>query len=212
MKKILLLTVLVVITTAITASAQINKGSVYLGGNVGYGRSNIRNNGYEDYKQINVGVSPSVAFAYKDNFAWGLSLLYARTDLQTSYIQKSNNFGVTAFLRQYQPLGKGFYAFAQEGLTLLYGFGNQSSPTSSEVKSYGANAGISPGLAYDINKKFQLEIQLNNVAYVSYNRSKTKYSYTTDQSTTSDFNIGSNLSQISDIGSVSIGARFVFGR
>lgn len=211
MKKVLLLSV-VAMCTAVSLSAQISKGSTYLGGSLSYSQtdSDIEN---QSYGQTNLSVNPAVGFAYKENRMWGVSLNYYYTKSKGSG-NKMSSYGVGGFLRQYKPLGKGFYLFAHEGLSGYYSRSEYYSATTPELKGFGVSAGVSPGFAFDLSKKFQLELILNSLLYASYGYSSGD-SYAASapvKTSSSSFNIGTNLSQLSNIGNLGIGARYVFGR
>lgn len=215
MKKVLLLTAAIA-CTAITVSAQISKGSSYLGGGINYTNNNSKitkgvNQGESKSNSLNI--YPAIGFAYKENHVWGVFLSYGHNENSSAQL-KGNSYGLGAFLRQYKPIGKGFYIFAHEALGGTYSSSNQGGGVVMNTKSIGVNLGISPGFAYDVSKKFQLEIALNNLVYAGYSNSTTKPRDAASdyKATTSSFNIGSSLSSIANIGSLTIGARYVFGR
>lgn len=211
MKKVLLLTA-VAVGTAFSVSAQISKGSTYLGGTLSYSKtdSDIEN---LNYGQTILSVNPAVSFAYKENRMWGLSLNYYYSKSKKSG-NKLSTYGVGGFLRQYKPLGKGFYLFAQEALSGYYSRSEYYSATTPEIKGFGVSAGVSPGFAFDLSKRFQLELILNSLLYASYGYSSgDSYAASTPVKTSSSsFSVGTNLSQLSTIGNLGIGARYVFGR
>jgi hypothetical protein len=59
---------------------------------------------------------------YNNNRAVGFSLSYNHLDYSLND-QKTNGYGAGVFLRQYKPLGKSFYLFAQEALNFNYNKG-----------------------------------------------------------------------------------------
>lgn len=215
MKKVLLLTAAIA-CTVITVSAQISKGSSYLGGGINYTTNNNKTTNsisQSESKSNSLNIYPSIGFAYKENHVWGLFLSYGHNESSPTQL-KGNSYGLGAFLRQYKPIGKGFYIFAQEALGGTYSSSDQWSGMLTNTKAISVNLGISPGFACDVSKKFQLEVSLNNLAYAGYSHSTTKPKDVASdyKATTSSFNIGSSLSSIANVGALTIGARYLFGR
>lgn len=221
MKKLLLITASIVLIS-LSASAQISKGSSYLGGNLGFGTSknsiNANYAGGMETKSTNFYISPSIGFAYKENRVWGLSLSFThiKDDVWNNEPDKQDAYGIGGFLRQYKPLGKSVYIFAQEALNFSYNKSNRyTSQEPGSYKGYGITASFAPGFAYDVNKRFQLEIVLNNLLYVDYNHSKATQQLSNGREQVkkeSSFGLGSDLNSLAEVGTISIGARFVFGR
>ncbi|RXK83790.1 hypothetical protein [Filimonas effusa] len=211
MKKFLLFTASAVFIT-LSASAQISKGSSYLGGGLGFSTDKKTvdrpvSPDDSEQKRTSVAVSPSIGFAYKENRVWGLFLNFAHSSADG---YKQNTYGIGGFLRQYKPFGNGFYVFTQESLLLGY------TKAGEFAKTYSGAVSFAPGLAYDVSKKFQLELSLNNLVYANYGHSKTTRPAvgSTPESVTkqTNFNIGSSLSNLAEVGNITIGARFVLGR
>jgi len=216
MKKLLLLTALSV-SAAISASAQISKGSAYLGGNVGYSTNTTKPNTGTETKITALGLSPSVGFAYKENRVWGLFAGYYYNQTKADYKHDNQTYTLGAFLRQYKPLGKGFYLFAEEAASGNYTKGKTEYPNPIDSKGFNINLGVSPGFAYDVSKKFQLELTLSNLLYANYGHTKVENTYPASPVSNSvtksnNFTIGSNLSNLANVNYLTIGARFVFGR
>lgn len=216
MKKLLLLTVLSV-SAAISASAQISKGSTFLGGNVGFNTNTTKPNTGAETKQTLLNLAPSVGFAYKENRVWGVMAAYYYNKTKSNFNQDNQTYALGVFLRQYKPLGKGFYLFADETASGSYTKGKAEYPNPISSKGFNINLGVSPGFAYDVSKKFQLELMLNNLLYANYGHSKTENTYPVSPASTSvsknnNLTIGSNLSNLANVNYLTVGARFVFGR
>ncbi|RXK83789.1 outer membrane beta-barrel protein [Filimonas effusa] len=220
MKKIFLF-IIAIALLSVAASAQITKGSSYLGGDIGLSHSKSESDQIEyDTKATTIGASASIGFAYKENRVWGLSLNYTYLNSEdASQDRKLNGYGAGVFLRQYKPLGKGFYLFANEGLNLLYSVEDwhysAAGGTWFGLKTYSASVGLSPGVAYDVNRKFQLELSLNNMIYADYSHQKSPDPgsvFFDGKSTRNTFSLGSDLNNLAKLGSVRIGARWVLGR
>lgn len=222
MKKALLFSLAAVCAT-FSASAQINKGSTYVGGNLGFYSSKTN---YEqpitDGKTSVVNLLPSVGFAYKDNRVWGVYLNYSHNEsnVGTNDVNATSNlYGIGTFLRQYKPIGKGFFVFAQENLAFSYTDDKaiQSASYVTETKSYQVSLGLTPGVAYDVSKKFQLELTLNNIFSAGYSHARQTEALTGSSPYATvyhqnNFNLSGNLGQLAQVGDIAIGARFVLGR
>ena len=88
------ITLLLVLSTAASLSAQIQKGTVLLGGTFGF--NNVRT---EDYKTLVVNISPTVGYCFSPRFALGGSL-------DINLLEKSDGasrsiFGIAPFVRGY---------------------------------------------------------------------------------------------------------------
>ena len=208
MKQIKLLTIAVLLIAS-TSHAQINKGVNALGGNLSFGTSSIKN-GNNSFTNTSLLISPSFMTAYKNNRAVGFNLSYQYS--KSNYAnQKTNGYGTGVFLRQYKPLGKGFYVFAQEALNFQYSKISPDTTNFINSKTISIAFTANPGIAYDLSKKVQLELLLFN------NFLSAEYSYLSSTSIASstiksnNFHIGANLDG-SQLTSLNIGAKIFFGR
>lgn len=157
-----------------SANSQISKGTVLLGGNIGYNQSNYTDAPTE-YKNHGYYISPSIGFVVKDNRVFGFSISYSHSINQTTADSKSfsNNYGAGVFHRRYLPLGKNFYLFGQGHLYADFGKQEyQSSTTNSKKTITTVGAGLFPGVAYAINKRFHLELSMNNLISLGYSSIK----------------------------------------
>ena len=115
MKTNLFFSCIFVLLTSVLHS-QINKGSVLLGGNVGFSTNKAKDTSLENNS---VSITPVAGIAVKQNLVVGFSLSYAhnKDNLNTvNYETKSESYGAGIFIRKYVPLGKGFYLFGETGL------------------------------------------------------------------------------------------------
>jgi len=208
MKQIKLLAIAILLI-ATTSHAQINKGITALGGNLSFGTASVKtDNGFKQTSTF-LTISPSFITAYKDNRAVGFNLSYQYTK-NTSASSKFNGYGAGIFLRQYKPLGKSFYVFAQEALNFQYAKNSPDTINYINSKSINVMFTANLGIAYDLSKKIQLELLLfNNLISAEYSHLK---STTISGIVKSDnFNIGANLDG-SQLTSLNIGAKIFFGR
>jgi hypothetical protein len=167
----------------ITTRAQISKGAIWLGGNIGYNQNkDAPGDQSNSYKYTSFNISPAIGKVVKDNLVIGFNLLYGQNN--TEHIQvgiknevKVSNYGGGVLVRQYVPVVSRLYIFgdANAGFTLLktdYINTYNSSISKSTSKGWAANLGITPGLSYGITKKLHLETSLSNLFAISYTKSK----------------------------------------
>ncbi len=211
MKQIRLLTIAILLIAS-TSHAQINKGGTALGGNINFGTSTSKSDNNSKRTVTSFAISPSLMIIYNNNRAVGFNLNYDYT--KYNYFDKSaNGYGAGIFLRQYKPLGKGFYVFAQEALNFNYrkSLGIADSAIIYNSKSFDAILTVNPGLAFDLSKRVQLELLFfNNLLAIEY----THFNYSQPNLSsikTDNFSIGANLDG-SQLTSLNIGAKIFFGR
>ncbi len=158
----------------LSLNAQTEKGSVYVGGSLAFVSSNVSNSSGTPVAGIptvtTFAVTPSVGWAYKDNHFMGFGLGYSNVNNKDPLNKYSaNEFNVFYFLRQYKPLGKGFYLFGQEVVSVGFGTGKA---TGYNEKIFNSGLSVNPGMAYNVSKHMQLELQLVNLLMASYSSNK----------------------------------------
>src|SRR5690348_10084827 len=121
MKKIFILAVSVLFFHAASINAQITKGSVFLGGNFSGGSQKIKNtnSGATNYSNSSFTITPVFGKVIRENLVLGADAgysFYKNEMYNAASIQKQHGYSAGIFLRQYRPLGKGFYIFLQERL------------------------------------------------------------------------------------------------
>lgn len=211
MKQIRLLTIAIFLI-ATTSHAQINKGANALGGSISVNSASLENDNSSKQTSSNFSIAPSFMTVYKDNRAVGFELSYFHSSNDAA-TEKGNGYSAIIFLRQYKPLGKGFYVFAHEGLYFAYDkswdySADSSIKTNNKIYSTGLTA--NPGIAYDVCKKVQLELLLfNNLFSAGYTHATSSYASSTTKS--NGFNVNVNL-DASSLTSLNIGAKIFFGR
>jgi hypothetical protein len=172
---------LVLITVA--SSAQIKKGSIFLGGDLGFSGGStkpVENMPVTESKSTGFNISPLVGKAIKDNLIAGVGLYYSSNTLKQTApnaVNKSttNYYGGNVWLRKYYDLSKSFYLFLNTSLNV--NISDQKTdynpgPNLSKAKGFGINANIYPGVAYQMRKRFFLEASLNNLVSLNYGRTK----------------------------------------
>ena len=167
MKQKFLLSILFACTLVISTNAQINKGSVWLGGNLSYGQSKTDNDIDPDYKTHSFSIAPGIGKAVKDNLIVGMRInyQYSKSTTGTNYSDESQ-YGGSIFVRRYLPV-----------ISRLYVFG-EGSVGANHFRSSGSKGGgfviaLTPGVSVGINKKLHLETGFNSLFSTYYMKRKT---------------------------------------
>lgn len=217
MKKVITLSVTSVFCFVIAASAQINKGSLMLGGTFGGSFSNVKNPDTVATKVNTVSIQPALGFAVDTNTIVGFSLLYAsgKNDY-FSYQMESNSFGAGVFLRKYKPLGNSFYLFGEGGINYAHGNYNYSTYNNTggeyDSKSDAVTLYLTPGVAYSLTRSLQIEAGLQNLLSVTYASADEKaVSQGYRDYKISEFGFNSNLNPVALTG-IFVGVRFLFNQ
>lgn len=212
-KKILPVLISAVIITA-AADAQIKKGAILLGGQLGFSIQKTQTQNFPDTKNSGINISPAFGKAVKDNLVTGVDIFIGYNKYQNIYSsdrQTQNDYGLGFFVRKYKELGKGFYLFGQARAGGYYNSRDYTSTqvpgSSNTMKGYSVQLAVYPGLSYAISKKFQLETGFNNLAYLQFDHSKAIHAGNTSPSSISNgFSLGTSLSNFSGL---TIGFRFL---
>src|SRR5215208_6544861 len=112
--------------TASFVNAQINKGTILLGGGISAGigksSSSVPAYSYENkFREVNI--YPAIGLAVKQNIIVGIKGSYGYNKNEYSYPSlenKSRSYSAGVFLRRYLPLGKSFYLFGEAGASYYY--------------------------------------------------------------------------------------------
>lgn len=210
-----------VLCSAFISQAQIKKGAILLGGNVGFAtqtNSPTNQGGSFISKQTSVSVSPIFGKAVKENLVVGADITadYSKNTYSSGYnTQKSITTGAGVFIRKYKYLGNNFYLFGQGRLganyiSQEYTYLQASTLVKSEIKGYAISAGFYPGISYAINNRLQLETGFNNLVYINYSHTKATNQYNgPSEYKSNSFSLGSSLSSFS---SFTVGVRFLLNK
>jgi len=197
MKKILTLSFLCALCISALHS-QINKGSVLLGGNIGFSTNKTKDTAMENNS---LSVTPVAGIAVKQNLIVGISLGYghSKNNLNGSGSQTEyKSYGAGVFARKYVPLGKGFYFFGESGLNYQdYSDIYTNTSQKSEVKGQNISFNLYPGVSYAISKKFQLEFGLPQLVTLGYSKTREVVNDATTQET-SGVNFNASASSFSN--------------
>ena len=207
MKKVILLTGVFICCISIV-QAQINKGSILLGGGIGFNNNKVKDT---DKKDHSVSIAPSVGIAVKQNIIVGLNFSYyhSKNEIGTYTPVSNSSSGLAVFARKYMPLGKRFYAFGETAIYYLNSKYIYTNPTNkSEQKSWTTGINIYPGLSYAVTKRFHLEAGLPQLANLGYSKTKNITNGTTTEENTQ---LGFHLSA-SSFSALNFGFRFFLSK
>jgi len=171
---------LLILALAMVSFANAQKGTILVGGNIGYTSEKIdreitpaKNNIFE--------FSPKVGYQFHDNWTAGVefSLESSKTNLGEGE-GKANTFKAGAFVRYTMPLSETFSVFADLGA----GFQNQkiknyeNGSLVSDNKADGFYTGITPALFINMKKGFGLNFSIGGLEYetLSYDNDDADYS------------------------------------
>ena len=162
MKKMLL-----ILALSVFGFANAQKGTVLVGGNIGYTSTNREfQTGKDKISQFDF--SPRVGYQFNDNWTVGGEFLIgsSKSEVEGPGESKSNDFKAGAFLRYSVPLSETFAVFADLGA----GFQNQKNTVYSalgdnESKADGIYASITPALFINMKKGFGLNFSIGGLGY-----------------------------------------------
>lgn len=170
---------------AFNSYAQVDfpKGSLLLGGSIGYNNAKSGNASLYESKGYSFSVLPAIGLAIKENLFAGVSVGYIHSN--TKILNSSsgatdsgtlNNYFYGLFLRKYKPLKYGFSIFLQgdlAGYSIKDVSRGNTQPTETIQKSKGVELSLTPGISYNISSRFQLESGFNKIVSVTYGEIKT---------------------------------------
>ena len=216
MKKTLLLTAFIAIFS-LSASAQIKKGSIYLGGDIS-ANSQKRDFGTSqpDFKNKYANFNISAGSFVKQNLVAGVYGGYGHGEFNNAYPGGSNfrdskydsyRFGL--FARQYKKLAKDFYFFGELGTGY---FGSNQTDVDMPVnfttkyKGDGAEFYLAAGASYRVYKKLYVELSIPRVVNLQYAvKKETSPGQTIKEN---QLNLSTNLTS-SIFNSLGLGFRFI---
>jgi Outer membrane protein beta-barrel domain len=183
MKKIYLLSFFT--GCCIAANAQINKGSILLGGQLGYYNSNVT--GSTQVNQKNQGGNFSISFgkAIKENAVIGVNIGFSPSKTENLYNGTDytnityNRYNIGIYYTRYKKLAADFYFYAEAGAGYTGSKQTTKNISGSSKVTNTQNGGqiyITPGIAYAICKKLQLEVMMPQFVNLGYFQTKSSAS------------------------------------
>lgn len=199
MKQHFLLSALFVCISIASAQAQIKKGSIWLGGNIGYSENKNDFESNPDYKYRSLGINPAIGTAIKDNLIAGIIVSYNKTRVTNngSIIESKDILkGGGIFVRQYVPIVNRLYVFGEANATYKSFRGNESQSYNNikiNKKGWEAALNFSPGVSYGISKKLQLETGFNSLFHIAKTKRNNTSAANGYDMKTESFSAGLNL-------------------
>ena len=205
------------------ANAQVKKGDIVLGGNLGYTDQSqtVLSSPPVTTKSTSLSINPSIGKAIRDNLVLGIDFAYMHgTGDQTpagtgSSSQTENGFTAGVFIRRYKPIGAGFSLFGQAEVSGNYSHSNYAAPSSGIVLSryndYGFALVLAPGIAYALSRKWQIETSLPNFLSVNYQYNKTTQQYNSSSPSSVDGHTFGFSSSLTGNDEFTVGVRYFIG-
>ncbi|RPD40395.1 outer membrane beta-barrel protein [Chitinophaga barathri] len=188
MKKMIIVAVLGLIGTQF-ANAQVKKGNVLVGGNVGISTNSEKKDGVDGKTTTtSFSISPKAGYALSDKWMVGVFVSSEFSNSKDKTVEpntelKSNVIAPGIFVRNYHMLGEKVALFGEANVA--YGFGTTKSGDTKTASLSGIDANIVPGISYFVNKRFVLEGVFGGI---NYNNTKDKNEGTGIETTNSSFN------------------------
>ena len=195
----------IAVFTSSSIYAQISKGSILLGGGIGYSNQENKQEGSTvESKTSNFYISPAIGIAVKENLVVGGDLSFSSQMQENgSNVTTNKYYGAGIYMRKYLPVASRFYIFGQGriGGNIFDGENTQVTDFISNSKGYNINAGIYPGISFQVNKKLHLETGFNNLVYVQYEnvKIKTQSLGNVDNYTSKSFSVNSSLNNMAGL-------------
>jgi opacity protein-like surface antigen len=207
MKKIVYLIILFL------ATAVVANGQLFVGGSIGFntasGSTEIGGVTSDNPTTLSMNFNPKIGFILSDNFWAGinlsLGLTHSNSNGDPEVIGSTTSIGVQPFVRYYAYRVKKFSIFGQAQAGVSFGSSKNKvgDVTNDGPKTTTIGVSITPGMAFDLSSRVQLEASLN-FFNLGVNHTISKDGDDTDKSTTAG--LGINLNNIETSGSITIGA------
>lgn len=188
--KLKLVAFFIAIICVLTTHAQIEKGSLSLGGSIGFNQIKAKGDvsAVSTSKTTTTTISPAIGVALKENLVFGVRFNYMNYKQKINYEVAVPNYlntdiksvGGGIFLRRYVPVitrlyvfgeGSATYANLKENSTQGYYTGNNKR----KIKAWSTGLSFTPGISYGVSKKFQIEGGFNSLFSAAYGKSKSTY-------------------------------------
>lgn len=188
MKKMIVVAVLGLLGTQF-ANAQVKKGNVLVGGNVGFSTNTVEQDGAAG-KQTTTGfnISPKAGYALSDKWMVGVFVgstfsTYKDERAEPDTESKNNMIAPGVFVRNYHMLGEKVALFGEANVS--YGFGSTKANDTKTYENKELQANIVPGISYFVNKRIVLEGVFGGI---NYTNTKNERVVDGNETTTSTFN------------------------
>ena len=169
MKKKILLSLAIIVSSVFSLKAQVDKGDWLLGGSFGFNSANSNSN----YSTSNANFAPNIGVAIGKNSVIGLGfgLAYSSNSVQQSIL----NFSSSVFYKKYFVLKNklGYYLQLRGGILLATNkftyIDSSGSTMKVNYKSYSCSVGITPGIYYQVAPRILLTADVGGLGYAYSN-------------------------------------------
>ncbi|MBB4800340.1 hypothetical protein HNP37_000379 [Flavobacterium nitrogenifigens] len=159
--------ILVIAALAICSFANAQKGTILVGGNIGYTSDKVEEQ-FGETTTSTFSFSPKVGYQFHENWTVGGEFTVASSNNDNGTTElKANAFKLGAFVRYTKPLNQTFSVFADMGAGFqnlknkVYGPGNNYGKT----KADGMYVGVTPALFINMKKGFGLNFSIGGLGY-----------------------------------------------
>jgi hypothetical protein len=205
---------------SITVSAQFQKGNKVLGLGLSFGSNSSENfNGNTTLTNRSSGLNISTELGFAKNqttlngFFLNAGVGSQKFESTQAPSTKSTSYtaGAGYFMRKYKPLGKSFFVFGDLRGGFNYSHQNSNQNQQFDQTGYNISASLFPGVAYQWNRKFLLEIRMGDLISTGYNKNIQKNSSTSERVENSSFGFSSSLG-LGYFQNLGIGIRWIVGK
>ncbi|KIQ18002.1 outer membrane beta-barrel protein [Flavobacterium sp. MMLR14_040] len=161
---------LVIVALAVVSFANAQKGTILVGGSIGYS-SETRTLGNNEVKNNEFDFSPKVGYQFHESWTVGGEASFGSSKTKQGVNEdRFNTTKLGAFLRYTMPLNPTFSFFAELGL----GYQAEkdktyAGPLTSTAKGDGMYVGVTPALFIDMKKGFGLNFNIGGLNYGTIN-------------------------------------------
>jgi hypothetical protein len=208
---------------SLISQAQFNRGTIVLGGDLGLATSSdkVTSAGFTSPKttSTDIYVRPSIGLAVQKDLVLGVNL---GLGYLTQPGQKENSYDFGVFMRKYKDLAGRLYFFGETGLLFDYSdyiLDNAGgSPSRQETKASDIVMGFTPGIAYLLNRRWQLEVAFPSVISARYTHDQTSSLYpsqgvpplqTESRNVSNEFSFNTSLTNSFQL---DVGLRYLIGK
>lgn len=152
--------------------AQLQQGTVILGGKIGLSSQKTTYPSTPDNKTNTYTFGPRLGYFVEDKFLLGADIQFSKTDNTALENRTSNTFRIGPFGRYYVPLANSFLFYGEASVY----YQNQETesgtdPFHGKIGYKGFGTYVSPGFAFFPARKVSIELQFEGI---SYNRLREK--------------------------------------
>ena len=168
-------------TLVIAGFANAQKGTVLVGGNIGYDTSKHENAAMQVTQNL-FGIYPKVGYQFHDNWSVGVALGFSSSRAESGTnsflnaysLEKEKRFSGGVFARYTKPLSETFSVFADLDLGMQNAKFDRTTrdfegSSSTSIKGNGVYVGITPALFINFKKGFGLNFSIGGLGYEPLN-------------------------------------------